>query len=104
MWFKNKNTKQSNEQLERVISILSNCEHLVLVTANKMTNKSVDYRFLDMTTGYYWQISSKDNAIYIKTGDTVLSPNDSKSLVKMLDIEIVKSAIYKSQKQIITKS
>ena len=99
MWLKKQKIEQSNEQLERVVEILSNCNHLVKVSVNKLINKKIDYRFLDMLTGYYWQISFKENTVSIKTCDVVLSPYDSKELFKMLEIEITKSAIYETQKQ-----
>lgn len=97
MWFKKEN--KNNEQLERIVDILNNCHHLVKVSPNKLINKKIDYRFLDMLTGYYWQISLSKNTVTIKTGDVVLTPKDSSELYKMLDIEISKSAIYQMNKQ-----
>jgi CxxC motif-containing protein len=98
MWFK-KELKSPNENIAKVISILSNCHHLVKVDVNKMINKNIDYRFLDMIAGYYWQISIKKEEITIKTGDVVLSPQSNEELFKMLDLEINKSMIYEMQKE-----
>lgn len=99
MWNKKNKKEQSNEQLERVVEILSNCHHLVKVSVNTLINKKIDYRFLDMLTGYYWQISLKENTVTIKAGDVVLIPHDAQELFKMLEIEISKSVIYETQKQ-----
>lgn len=99
MWLKKEIKK--NEQLEKVVDILSSCHHLVKVSVNKLINRKVAYRFLDMTTGYYWQISYIQNTVTIKTGEVVLSPMDTQELFKMLEIEITKSAIYETQKQTI---
>lgn len=98
MWFNKKEIKK-NEQLDKIINILSNCHHLVEVSVNQLINKNIDYRFLDMITGYYWQISLKDNTVTIKTGDVILIPKTTQELYKMLDIEISKSMIYETQKQ-----
>lgn len=97
MWFKKEN--KNNEQLERIVDILNNCHHLVKVSPNKFINKKINYRFFDMLTGYYWQISLSKNTVTIKTGEVVLTPKDSSELYKMLDIEISKSAIYQMNKQ-----
>lgn len=99
MWFKKQNTIKTNEQLEKVIQILSNCHHLTRVCAKNCINSKIEYRFLDMLAGYYWQISIKQNRITIKTGDVILEPNTMQDLYKMLDIEINKSLIYEKQKQ-----
>lgn len=98
MWNKKK-AKINNEKMEKIVEILVNCHHLVKVSVNKFVNKKIDYRFLDMTTGYYWQISLRDNTITIKSGDIILIPHNSEELYKMLDIEINKSAVYETQKQ-----
>lgn len=97
MW--NKKKPKKNEQLEKVVEILSNCHHLVEVYVNQLINKSIDFRFLDMMTGYYWQISFKQNTVTIKTGDVIVIPKNTEELYKMLDIEINKSMIYETNKQ-----
>lgn len=98
MWFKKKEIKQ-NEQIQKIVDILSNCHHLVEVSVNQLKNKKIDYRFLDMMTGYYWQISVRENTVTIKTGDVILIPKTSHELYRMLDIEINKSMMFELQKQ-----
>lgn len=98
MWFEKTRNNNENEQMKRVVDILSNCNHLVNVSVNKFIDRRVDYRFLDMLTGYYWQISNKENIITIKAGNVVLTPKNSQELIKMLDIEITKSSVYELQK------
>lgn len=99
MWFTKKIIIKDNLQIEKIVDILNNCHHLIQVEVNHWVNKKIDYRFLDMLTGYYWQISLQDKYVTIKTGNTVLIPKTSEELYKMLDIEISKSMIYETQKQ-----
>lgn len=99
MWFNKKKSNNNNEQLIKVVNILVNCHHLCQVEVNQYVDKHIDYRFLDLLTGYYWQLSLKDNRVTIKTGNTILIPKTPEELYKMLDIEISKSMIYETQKQ-----
>lgn len=102
MWFKKTEIKK-DEQIKKIVDILSSCHHLVEVYVNQLRDNNVDYRFLDMTTGYYWQISTKKNKVTIKTGDVIVIPKSPEELYKMLDIEINKSMFYEIQKQSILK-